>query len=716
MPISAIMQGAMSALLTNQTALRVTADNIANVHTPGYGRREVVQQPAMAGNAAAGVEVAEIRRAADRFLDGAARTASADAARYGAMAELYGRIQTMLGAPGGETSLSARVEAVLSSFGTLALDPSAPARQSAALADLNGLVQEVGRLAEGVQDLRAEADQRIADTITVVNAALERVHALNPEIMGAQASGADASGLIEARAQALEDLAGLIDIRVTEQPSGRITVATGDGVALVGERLFALSHSPAGTASAATAFPPITLHAVDSFTGELNPDGRPLSPHIAGGTLGGLLQMRDRVLPDMAAEIGALAAGLSEGLNAIHSDSAAVPPPAELTGRQTGLLGGDAHGFSGKTNFVVADATGALVRRVAVDFDAGTLSIDNGPASAIGGGTITDVVAAVDAAFTGVADLGFSGGVMRFAALGSGRGVAMVQDPAAPSERAGRGFAQVFGLNDLVRASGPSQIATGLKAADAHGFAAGQTMSLRLVGPQGQIAAQATMTVGGSSFGDLLAQLNDPVSGLGAYAGFALDGEGRLDVSTSAGLHVEVVEDNTSRGGTGVGFSALFGLGAQWPADAARALAVRPDIARDPSRLASAQLDLTPTTPPGAMVLARGDGRGALALQALASTDVTFPAAGALGMARATLGTYASDLLARSGLRAAEAEAAESNHKTLASDIDARRAAVAGVNLDEELANMMAYQMAYNAAARLIQTAQQMLDTLLELT
>lgn len=128
MPISSIMQGAMSALLTNQTALRVTADNIGNVHTPGYGRREAVQQPAMAGNAVAGVEVAQIRRAADRFLDGAARTASADAAKYGAMADLHGRIQAMLGAPGGETSLSARIETVLSGFGTLALDPSAPAR------------------------------------------------------------------------------------------------------------------------------------------------------------------------------------------------------------------------------------------------------------------------------------------------------------------------------------------------------------------------------------------------------------------------------------------------------------------------------------------------------------------------------------------------------------------------------------------------------------
>ena len=44
----------------------------------------------------------------------------------------------------------------------------------------------------------------------------------------------------------------------------------------------------------------------------------------------------------------------------------------------------------------------------------------------------------------------------------------------------------------------------------------------------------------------------------------------------------------------------------------------------------------------------------------------------------------------------------------------ARRTSVEGVNLDEELANMMVFQQAYNAAARLMTTVQQMYDTLLE--
>ena len=43
----------------------------------------------------------------------------------------------------------------------------------------------------------------------------------------------------------------------------------------------------------------------------------------------------------------------------------------------------------------------------------------------------------------------------------------------------------------------------------------------------------------------------------------------------------------------------------------------------------------------------------------------------------------------------------------------AARDAVSGVNLDEEAANMLKYQQAYQAAAQIIAAANQMFDTLI---
>jgi flagellar hook-associated protein 1 len=46
-------------------------------------------------------------------------------------------------------------------------------------------------------------------------------------------------------------------------------------------------------------------------------------------------------------------------------------------------------------------------------------------------------------------------------------------------------------------------------------------------------------------------------------------------------------------------------------------------------------------------------------------------------------------------------------------EIERRRMDVGGVNLDEELANMVVYQNAYNASARMLTSAQELFDTLL---
>ncbi len=53
--------------------------------------------------------------------------------------------------------------------------------------------------------------------------------------------------------------------------------------------------------------------------------------------------------------------------------------------------------------------------------------------------------------------------------------------------------------------------------------------------------------------------------------------------------------------------------------------------------------------------------------------------------------------------------------RTMANDLDDRQQALAGVNLDEEMSNLIKFQNSYKAAAKLISTADQMFQTLLGL-
>jgi flagellar hook-associated protein 1 len=70
-------------------------------------------------------------------------------------------------------------------------------------------------------------------------------------------------------------------------------------------------------------------------------------------------------------------------------------------------------------------------------------------------------------------------------------------------------------------------------------------------------------------------------------------------------------------------------------------------------------------------------------------------------------------LISQIGIRAQSANYAAEVSGTIASNLERDRAGVSGVNLDEEAANLLQYQQAYQASAKMIQVAQTIFDTLI---
>lgn len=62
------------------------------------------------------------------------------------------------------------------------------------------------------------------------------------------------------------------------------------------------------------------------------------------------------------------------------------------------------------------------------------------------------------------------------------------------------------------------------------------------------------------------------------------------------------------------------------------------------------------------------------------------------------------------GVQSQEANRQADNQKVLVEQVESRRQSVSGVSLDEEMANMMKFQHAYNASARALTTFDEMLD------
>jgi flagellar hook-associated protein 1 FlgK len=143
-------------------------------------------------------------------------------------------------------------------------------------------------------------------------------------------------------------------------------------------------------------------------------------------------------------------------------------------------------------------------------------------------------------------------------------------------------------------------------------------------------------------------------------------------------------------------------------------MAVRSDILQRPAKLSLAQLALTASSAPGDFVLGASDNRGALGLAAIGNALFSFEARGGLSGASMTLNDYVSQISGLQSDLATNASDEASNLASIQQEVTARKDNAEGVNMDEELSNMMIYQQAYNASARIMTVVQQMFDTLMQ--
>ena len=205
------------------------------------------------------------------------------------------------------------------------------------------------------------------------------------------------------------------------------------------------------------------------------------------------------------------------------------------------------------------------------------------------------------------------------------------------------------------------------------------------------------------------------ISALASGNGIAL-----VDLGTQNVLHT----DGTT---TFSGFSNYFGLndffvtpgkvqGGSTTALSAL-LQVRSDIVGNPSLLSRGALvaDLTPVPVAGDKAVATGDGTIIQGIADKFLDTLSFGASGDLTSTNATLSGYASEILAVNAVAASQAEKDLEFKDTLSQELSFRSQSISGVNIDEEMQNLVIYENAYNATARIVQVVADLFDVLTNL-
>jgi len=710
--LSSVLLSGLSGLRAAQAAMGVTSNNIANANTPGYVRTDITLAPRTQLGAGAGVDISSVQRAADRFLATASYIATAAHGAASVRADLLARAQSNFGDPASDTSMFATLDEFWSALTELGVDPSSTLRRVDAVSTLQSMFSEIHRIGQSLQDLTAEADQRISESVSEAQSLMDRIAKLNDEIRLNKRTGADASSAENAQSALIDELSAILDVRVSPVPEGGVHVRTSGGALLVGLTAAQLSYTPNSS--------PFATHGVISINEDLGTQSN-LEPFLLGGELKGLLQVRDHDLVGLSEALGGFAAALGDALNAVHNENSSSPAVSTLTGRQTGLMGSDALAMTGEAIIGVTDASGNLTQRLRIDFDARTIT-GEAPAAVynFGGGAIAAFATALNTALAAATPAGsanFTNGVLSMSASNGG-GLVVQQDPNDPSERAGRGFSHFFGLNDLVSRPTPMFFESGVQGTDQHRLQSGGQITYQVRDSFGRFIAERTVTISGalaagtSTWNDLIAALNANGTGLGEFGVFSQDAQtGRISFANNPAFQIALVSDSTQRGSTGVSFSALHGLSDA--STAARAMEVNVDsaIAADPGLLAVGRPDLTSAI--GSRIIEAGDNRGASALVAARDSMRGFPAAGVLTAQTTTLAIYAARLGGEAGRLASDAQRASKGAEAVATAAGDRRAQIEGVSLDDELLKMTTYQNAYAAAARVIQAATEMLDILM---
>jgi flagellar hook-associated protein FlgK len=368
MSLALSLNNALTGLRINQQSLAVLSQNIANANTQGYSRKVLTQQAIYLDGHGSGVSMQDVTRKVDEYLLKSIRLQSATVGRAETMSDYMERSQLLIGNPGAGNSIDAYITSFFNAVQTLAQSPENTTLRVNMLNTAKNLAQQSRQLAQGLQDLRLQADQDITRAISAINKDIEDLQLLNRAISQDAALGKPVAELLDKRDIVLRDISQYMDISTYTRADGTVNVFTAGGVSLLDESAYKLSYSAVTSPSTLindTALAPILIYRLDDNGNTIgNPttlatggSSAQVSSILTSGKLKGLLDLRDRQVPAMLAQLDVLTANMRGEFNRIHNNGIAFPGANSYTGTRA-VFAQDFSQWAGQTRFAVLGPDG----------------------------------------------------------------------------------------------------------------------------------------------------------------------------------------------------------------------------------------------------------------------------------------------------------------------------------------------------------------------
>ncbi|GAU83973.1 flagellar hook-associated protein FlgK [Bosea sp. BIWAKO-01] len=411
MGLSTSLGTAISGLHVTQTGIGVVSQNVANAGVAGYVRRVVSTSDTLSG-ATIGTSSTAVQRLLDKIVQHQLWQESAGAAYTSTRADALSNLDKLFGAPGSATALDSVYSSFTTSLQALKNDPSSYTNRTAVLDAASQLANRLNGLSAGVQAERTQAETKIGGAVNQINQLLDSLTSVNARIVQGQSDQATA-GLKDQRDRIVSELSQYMDIKTSEDARGSLSIVTGSGAQIFdGRPAVKFSFDGRSALGPESQWSPNgatrgvgTITMTDNSGNQIDAIANKV---FRSGEIAANLELRDKTLVQMQAQLDEMAAQLSSALSDREIAGTAVTAGAasgfdvDLAGLQSGnsvtldyqvTPGGATRRFtfvrveSGASLPLPASASGdANNTVVGIDFSGGPASVAAQIQAAIGGG------------------------------------------------------------------------------------------------------------------------------------------------------------------------------------------------------------------------------------------------------------------------------------------------------------------------------------------
>lgn len=642
----------LSALRTSQFALNVVSNNVSNANTEGYHRRRVsleTKPPNYLGGHRIGNGVTV--SGINRIRDQVTESSLTNVISDSSDVDQLLTIERKIESAilSGDNAVGRQLDQFFAEFTNLSGSPNEPAQRSAVLESGKQLSAALRDASEYLDQLKRNVRLQIDNEIESLNSDLNELSEVSLQIFKFSTQGLEHNNELDQRDAVLNRIAAVVGITPNERPGGELNLMIGHHSIQQGNQSSSLSINEAD----------------GKLQVMLEGSDRPLS--VETGRLSALVEAYNSIIPSFEDKLDQIAGELIQGVNAIQA---------------TGI--GTAGSFQNLVGTVHVDDNATPLAEVlpAADLAAGELTITVTDAS---GDRQTHVIS-IDPAIDTLDDVA----TRLNSVLGISASVRTTTNQFQVTATSGLEFDFAGGVEtnpDLASVTGTSVARlSGTYTGDVN-----EDLTVQIEG-SGQVGNATGLYANiYSSSGALLSRID---VGDGYEAGSEIELDDGVRLSFAAGTLNDTDEFTTRLIGTPdeTGILTALGMNSFFQGSDAKSIAVDREITNDPSRIATGR---------------SGDAADTSnLLKFIALDDAKLMPGGR------TIGQFTSEMSTEIGFEISSNTTLSTSLTSFKLKLEQEHDAKSGVDLNEELVYLQEYQKSYEAAVRIIQVTDEILNEL----